>query len=128
MRLQEALDVFCLTAPEFDSLPEREQAILTECYRAGNHGSRISIELAAHYKTLGCEPDVTDAELRRRYRKLAKEYHPDRHHSLMQQTEKLNGKASTNGSNGSAPRDPNDPRYKFESVHRAYEAIRDSRN
>lgn len=33
------------------------------------------------YKVMGLDPSATESEIKRRYRKLAKEYHPDKHES-----------------------------------------------
>ena len=34
--------------------------------------------LAGSYETLGCSPEMSDEELKREFRKLCQEYHPDR--------------------------------------------------
>ena len=34
--------------------------------------------LAGSYETLGCSPGMSDEELKRKYRELSREYHPDR--------------------------------------------------
>ncbi len=34
--------------------------------------------LAGSYETLGCSPEISDAELKQKYRELSREYHPDR--------------------------------------------------
>ena len=61
-------------------------------------------ELAKHYQTLGCPPEISDAELRQAYRGLAKKYHPDRHQkSSREQSRK--------------------PSERFIAIHAAYEAV-----
>ena len=35
----------------------------------------------AHYKILGCQPTDDNATIKKRYRELAKQYHPDLHES-----------------------------------------------
>jgi len=40
------------------------------------HGQHMDI--SESYKVLGCEPDSTDSEVKRAYRKLCMEYHPDK--------------------------------------------------
>lgn len=34
--------------------------------------------LAGSYETLGCSPEMSDEELKQKYRELSREYHPDR--------------------------------------------------
>ena len=34
--------------------------------------------LAGSYETLGCSPEISDEELKRKFRELCQEYHPDR--------------------------------------------------
>ena len=34
--------------------------------------------LASAYETLGCSPEMSDEELKQKYRELSREYHPDR--------------------------------------------------
>ena len=34
--------------------------------------------LAGSYETLGCSPEMSDEELKRKFRELCQEYHPDR--------------------------------------------------
>jgi len=36
------------------------------------------VDIGESYKVLGCEPDSSDAEVKRAYRKLCMEYHPDK--------------------------------------------------
>lgn len=46
--------------------------------RAQSFGQRVEKEIPHHYSVLGCSPDSSIEEIKRSYRKLAKEHHPDR--------------------------------------------------
>ena len=40
--------------------------------------ARVVPDVSPYYRILGCSPDDSDEAIRKRYRQLAKEYHPDR--------------------------------------------------
>lgn len=72
-----------------------------------------SLELEAHYATLGCDADVSDADLRRAYRELAKRYHPDARDGAGARASHRNASSSS---------------ANFREVHEAYVAIRRARS
>jgi curved DNA-binding protein CbpA len=50
--------------------------MLASCFRDTPLDTPIE-ELGEHFATLGCTPDMTAEEVRRHYRSLAKQFHPD---------------------------------------------------
>lgn len=131
-RIRSLLARFDLNEAELDSLPDEDhpliEAILYGQRRAApgpqnvngtkaQAGSRAARVLAGHYQVLGCRPDVSDAELRRIYRKLVMRYHPDR--------SKIADAAPDERSE--SPREGMRSSGKFEAVQSAYEAIKRAR-
>ncbi|HET6603431.1 MAG TPA: DnaJ domain-containing protein [Xanthomonadaceae bacterium] len=71
-------------------------------------GPERPARLADAYRTLGVEPDATEAELDRAYRKLIAQYHPDR-------------------LAGAAPELRELADHRASAINAAYDAIRNSR-
>lgn len=95
---------FGLSDRELARLTLDERAILAYCV---DHGYTMdsSGSLDAHFETLECTPEMTLEEIRRQYRKLVMEFHPDR--------------STVRG-------DKTDCRGHFERIQAAYQAIREN--
>lgn len=105
-------DAFDFSPLELELFTADEQILLSYIRfgttpSSGWTGSVEARELARHYDTLGCRPDVSDAELRQVYRTLAKKFHPDSH----QQDEKKAKKTAE----------------RFRAIQTAYEAVSKAR-
>jgi len=70
--LHPAEDEILKTLPSHLGLDESHYRILREEYQ-GQH-----VDIGESYKILGCSPDASDTEVKRAYRKLCMEYHPDK--------------------------------------------------
>lgn len=78
--LKQVLIGFRITQEEFESFSSEEQQLLSFAL-SGDGLSEWGVgskELTMCYNLLGCSPVSTDSEIRRAYRKLAMQYHPDR--------------------------------------------------
>ena len=82
--LRQVLTKINFTSEEFETFDDTEKQLLAFAFSGTGFGefSLSARELAKYYDTLGCRPDVSDAELRRSYRQLAMKYHPDRSAAL----------------------------------------------
>ena len=98
--LYEVGSQFDLAREELMSLPESEYVLLASClgYSAGS----LDESLEKCYQALGCTHDMDDSEVRKRFRKLAKRFHPD--HCFQG-----DDKSETN--------------VRFRQIHEAYETI-----
>ncbi len=103
-RMSEVLMRFDLTHTEYEAFTEAESHILSSIL---DTPLGMIAGLSAYYEVLGCAPEASDDEVRRRYRRLAKKYHPDRKAARMEVTE----------SDAAL-------RARFEEIQNAYEQIR----
>ena len=62
-----------LISKHLSAIPEGEAATDEELWRELEEKV-----LASAYETLGCLPEISDEELKREFRELCQEYHPDR--------------------------------------------------
>ncbi len=92
---------FDLAPEELLSLPEGEYALLASCLGGGCETFNDE-SLIRCYQALGCTEDMDDTEVRKRFRKLAKRFHPDH-------CEKTGDSSETN--------------IRFRQIHEAYETI-----
>ena len=74
------LNSFNFSAAEYETFDQHERQLLSYALGGDSFSGWGSAgqSLAKYYEILGCEPSVTDGELRRAYRNLAMQYHPDR--------------------------------------------------
>ncbi len=106
-RLKEAMLIFDLSSYEYSSLEESEREMLYFCfYGDAAHSLAANDELILHYQTLGCSRESKDDEIRRSYRKLVMQFHPDR--------------AAVAEVHGESVKPC---RFRFEQVQNAYHAI-----
>ena len=111
-RLEAVIQIFGLSSFELEELPEEEQEIIDYLLnsRIENLSNECSKNLEPQYRILGCQPNVSNEELKSRYRLLVKKFHPDRHSNTLslelQQAQ----------------------RERFEQIQTAYEAIQVSRS
>lgn len=110
--LRQVLGRFNFTVEEYESFDENEKQLLVYVFSGAEFGAFAlnARETAQHYETLGCPPDVTDADLRRTYRKLAMKYHPDRIAA-----QELGEKSHA------------EQKRRFQRIQTAYEALRRTR-
>jgi len=79
-KFEQIAEVFRLTDEEVMGLSEPLQDVLSLIYGINNEYRNYSSdcsELSELYRTLECEPNCSDNELRGAYRKLVKKLHPD---------------------------------------------------
>ncbi len=97
---------FQLRPQYYEHFSDFERGMLASCLRNENF-SCDQDELGAYFHTLGCSPDMSAEEVRRRYRELVKEVHPDRSRVR-----------------GDTPNQTPSQRERFREIHQAYQNLR----
>ncbi len=67
---------FDFAMAELEQLSVTERVIFDSCFNSKQEANLLE-GLEQHFETLGCTPDMSRAEIKNRYRTLAKQYHPD---------------------------------------------------
>lgn len=68
---------FRLCSRYYEHFSDFERGMLASCLRDVEPKTEPE-DLNSHFQTLGCSPEMSAEEVRRRYRELVKEVHPDR--------------------------------------------------
>ena len=66
----------CTRVRDIEQLSVTERVIFDSCFNSKQEANLLE-GLEQHFETLGCTPDMSRAEIKNRYRTLAKQYHPD---------------------------------------------------
>ena len=101
-RVREIARCFEFRMAELDNLSIGERVIFESCLTDAYEARGLE-DLEVYFEALGCTMDMSEGEIRSRFRQLAKQYHPDR--------------STVRG-------DHSDSRHEFEKVQEAFSMLK----